>query len=270
MKKTKNSYFGLGAAAVGAAAAFHLLSAVTRDRVIAHTNIRVCSAKIPAELSGYKVAFITDTHYVSEKKLRDAIHRVRARKPDLLLLGGDFPHEREAVRRQLEIIGAVNPPDGIYGVDGNHDKRAELREEMEACSMTLLANTGLSVKDRLYLCGVEDILKGKPNTRKATEHAKNDDFTLLLSHNPDVSMCFPMDSVDLMLSGHTHGGQMNLFGLYAPALSIVSDYGQKFRAGAVKVSGKTVYVSRGVGNHSHLFRVLCQPQILHLTLNGKS
>jgi len=268
MKKTNKNLWKLGAAALGGAAAYHLLSAITRDRIIEHKNISIRSGKITAELYGYKIAFIADTHYVSNQNLRDAVHQVRARRPDLLLLGGDFAHEREAVGRQLEIIGAVQPPDGIYGVSGNHDNQAMLREEMEARSMTLLENTGVSVKNRLYLCGVEDILKGKPDTARAAEHAKEEDFTLLLSHNPDVSMQYPMSKVDLMLSGHTHGGQMSLFGVYAPALSFISDYGQKFRSGQVLARGKTVYVSRGVGNHRHLFRILSQPQILYLTLKG--
>lgn len=268
MKKTNQNFRKLGAAALSSAVAYHLLSALMRDRVIEHKNVCVRSGKIPAELCGYKIAFITDTHYVSDEKLRDAMHQVRARKPDLLLLGGDFAHEREAVGRQLDIIGAVQPTNGIYGVCGNHDKQVILQEEMKARSMTLLANTGVSVRDRFYLCGVEDLLKGKPDTARAVEHAKEDDFTLLLSHNPDVSMRYPMSKVDLMLSGHTHGGQVCLFGIYAPALSFVSDYGQKFRAGRVSARGRTVYVSRGVGNHRRLFRVFAKPQILYLTLKG--
>lgn len=266
MRKTKNALKALGAAVLGGAAAFHLLSAVTCDRVIGHQNIRVRSGKIPAELQGYRMAFITDVHYAPDRALRDAIFQVRARKPDLVLLGGDFARERDNLRRQLDRIAAIQPPDGIYGVGGNHDLREMLREEMEARSMILLENTGVFIKDRLYLCGVEDILKGRPDTLKAAEHAREEDFTLLLSHNPDVSMLYPMDKIDLMLSGHTHGGQVNVLGLYAPALSFASGYGQKFRAGRAEAQGKTVYVSRGVGSHRYLPRVLSQPQILHLTL----
>jgi hypothetical protein len=85
------------------------------------------------------------------------------------------------------------------------------------------------------------------------------DFVILVSHTPDFAENLKTDKIDLMLSGHTHGGEVTFFGLWAPY--IPSDYGQKYRTGIIKTDKTTVLVSNGIGNTFLPIRFFARPQI---------
>ncbi len=106
----------------------------------------------------------------------------------------------------------------------------------------------------------------------ATTESKRDDFVLLLAHNPDITMRQDTSNVDLTLSGHTHGGHVTFFGLWAPALTwntVITDYGQRFMSGwAESRDGTPVYVSRGTGTFERTPRVFARPQVILFTLQS--
>lgn len=181
----------------------------------------------------------------------------------------------ENVEQTMEILSCVQATDGIYGVDGNHDNRKVLFDTMREYGIVPLDNSGVRLRDGLYLGGVQDLWKGKPEVQAAMADAEQDDFKLLLCHNPDVSMKQDTSGADLMLSGHTHGGQATLFGLWAPMLTLpfswpVSEYGQYFMGGWNKGAyGTDIYVSRGVEpSLARYARVFSPPEVVLLTLKG--
>lgn len=88
---------------------------------------------------------------------------------------------------------------------------------------------------------------------------------ILLSHNPDYAEQLNTDLVDLQLSGHTHGGQVTLFGRWAPLLS--SAYGQKYRSGVVSTAHTVVVVSKGIGTITPPVRLFCRPEIVLVRLS---
>jgi hypothetical protein len=244
----------------------HIIHAVTFDQIVEYKEIAFSSEKIPPELDGYKIAFIADTHY-SHNRLRGITERLNNEQIDLLLLGGDYS-ENYGGELCMEILSQVATADGIFGVDGNHDNHELLFENMQAHGIIPLRNTGLYIKDGFFLAGVEDLWQLNPCIETAIDSSTSEDFVLLLSHNPDVAMQQDTTGVDLILSGHTHGGQIALFGIWTPALGFVTEYGNRFKSGwADSHDGTPIYVSRGVGQH--IIRVFARPQVIILTLESK-
>lgn len=248
---------------------FHAASALTYDRRMEYPELTYASPKITPELDGYTVAFITDPHHVPEKKLRKIAANISERNVDLLLLGGDFL-SGAALDKALQIIGGISTKDGIYGVDGNHDDHGKLFAAMEKYGMRPLDNAGVSLHPGLYLAGVQDLWKRQPDVKKSVRNAENDDFVLLLAHNPYLSMIQNTSRVDLMLCGHTHGGQVTFFGLWTPALTnmkYIMKHGQKFVAGWIKAPyGTDVFISRGTGSIRFTPRIYAPPQVIYVTL----
>ena len=251
----------------------HGLRAIIVDSKIRYTDVPFASAAVPESLDGYTIAFVTDVHDISGKKLEQAVEEINRRKPDLLLLGGDFSTRKGSMKRDLEILSEVNAADGIYGVGGTHDNKIVFFPAMRQCSMHPLSNSGVRIKEGFYLAGVDDPRRYSPDIEKALEGAAEGDFVLLLSHEPDNTMTQGTASVDLVLSGHTHGGHVTLFGKWAPALTLIKDitkYGQRFMSGwASSRDGTPVYVSNGTGSYTSVPRSFAQPEVVFLRLEAR-
>ena len=248
----------------------HILSSLTFDKHIQYKNISLHSEKLPAEMNGYQIAFITDTHAMTRQDLKEVVQELNKMQLDLLLLGGDFPSSEDAPFRAMEELSKTVTTDGIYGVEGNHDYYPKLFAAMEQYAIQPLSNSGLHIREGFYLAGVEDLWNRNPNVAEATENAKESDFVLLLAHNPDITMQQDTTAVDLTLSGHTHGGQITFFGIWAPELTLrktITDYGQRFMSGWAKSrDGTPVYVSNGTGYLNGIPRVFARPQVILITL----
>jgi len=222
-------------------------------------------------MDGYKIAFITDTHSIALDDLEKAVSELNRRQPDLLLLGGDYHPSYEDLKCSLEVLSGAVTTDGIYGVEGNHDSYAALFSAMEQNSIHPLSNSGARIRDRFYLAGVADFWNRAADVEGAVEEAKADDFVILVAHNPDITMKQNTKSIDLALSGHTHGGHITVFGIWAPMLTfhkIITDYGQRFMSGwSESRDGVPVYVSNGTGKYTDVPRIFARPQIIMLTLH---
>jgi len=251
-----------------AIALIHIVHALTLSRIIEFKEVRFSAPNIPSEMSGYRIAFVTDTHYISDARLRRVVEKLNRRNVDLVLLGGDFADKLQHMQKSVEILSHIRSTDGIFGVDGNHDVQTRLFAEMEEHGITPLSNSGVLVRKNFFLAGVEDLRKRNPDISKSVKKSNPEDFVLLISHNPDVTMKQSTASVDLMLCGHTHGGQITFFGIWAPIFTFtrhITEYGQRFRFGwAQSRDGTPVFVSRGTGEH--MFRIFSRPQVVLLTL----
>ena len=252
-----------------AVAVIHIISAYTIDRIIAYTEISYSSPRLPKDMDGYVIAFIVDTHDIGAVKLAQIVERVNARNVDLLLLGGDYSwHDSDETMR---ILTGIKTRDGVFGVEGNHDSFKDLKRTMPKYGYTLLADEGLGLKPGFYLGGMTftggDGLA--PSIKNALANARPDDFILLLTHNPDNVQMQNSSQVDLALAGHTHGGEVTLFGLWAPALKQVTIYGHKFKSGWVETThGSKMFISRGIGTSGPI-RVFSQPEVIFITLKAE-
>ena len=248
----------------------HAIHALTLDRIIVYQEISFFSPNLPVEMDGYKIAFVTDIHAVNDRRLQTVVDELSRRQIDLLLLGGDFVWDKDALDSTMELLAQIVTTDGIFGIEGNHDHYQPLFAAMEAQGITPLSNSGVYVREGFYLAGVEDLWNRNPDVEAAIAEAGTDSFVLLLSHNPDVSMQQDTTGVDLILSGHTHGGQLNFFGIWSIGLDsrVISEYRGRFQGGwALSRDGTPVYVCRGIGEFYP--RVFARPEVTLITLIRK-
>jgi len=269
-KKRTGRRIALAALGVGLACVlFHVVHAYTFDKTIEYKEVSLFSPDVPQEMDGYRIAFVSDTHSMPLEHLEQVVEEINNRQVDLLVLGGDFPSGSGALRQSMAILSKVEARDGVFGVEGNHDRPMSLFAAMEEYSITPLSNNGLYIREHFYLAGTKDLWSRSASIAEATDTTTTEDFVLLLSHNPDITMQQDTSGVDLILSGHTHGGQLTFLGLWAPLFtfdSSITDYGQRFRSGwALSRDGIPVYVSNGTGEY--LPRVFSRPQVILITLH---
>ena len=199
------------------------------------------------------------------------VRTTMALAPDLILLGGDYSHrEGRFIAPCFELLAALSAPLGVYGVLGNHDYMhgvAETRAAMKRAGVVELTNRAVPVTlngETLHLAGVDDLWRGQPDVAAALRGVTMSDACVMLSHNPDVAETMRDRRVGLMLSGHTHGGQVAVPGYGAPL--VPSRYGRKYAHGLVEAPATRVYVSAGTGMSVLPVRVGCRPEITRITL----
>ncbi|MGI6154119.1 MAG: metallophosphoesterase [Christensenellaceae bacterium] len=256
---------------VAVIAGIHAVHALTLDQTVEYAETSYYSESLPDHLDGYTFAFITDTHNASPEDLEAVAKRLNAYSLDALFLGGDHALG-DGTWQTMQALSNVNTVDGIYGVEGNHDDYKALFSVMQSYGITPLDNTGVALHDGLYLAGVQDLWNRAPNVDQSVSGAQDGDFVILLCHNPDYSMQADTSRANIILSGHTHGGHITLFGMLAPALLMrvsITDYGQMFMGGwCTGASGTDVYVSRGIGSFRNVPRVFARPQVIIMTLHS--
>lgn len=240
---------------------------------------------LPAAFHGLRVAFLADTHHsanVPLSYLERVVAMTNALSPDLILLGGDYVHRKwddahpsslPFIRPGVGVLGKLRAPLGVFAVMGNHDgwgvHVAAIRAALAENHIPELRNRGVWLTrgaDRLRLAGTEDLWTGRPNVDAALADARAGDAVLLLQHNPDFVEELRDPRVGLVLSGHTHGGQIVVPGFgWAPRVS--SHFGQKYLHGFCRGPGGTpVFVTRGVGTIGPPIRLGCPPEVALLTL----
>ena len=261
---------GLGLGGLGAADAL-----LIEPRWIAIEQVTVPICRLPRELDGLRIVLISDTHcgpWTSPAYVAKAVELANAQFPDLVLLLGDYCHRhRRYIGPGIEPFADLEARDGMLAVLGNHDHwegAPATRRELKRVGATELTNRSAIVSrgaGRIAIGGVDDLWTGQQDPARAFAGVPDDVPRILMSHNPDYAEELPPEvHVDLMVSGHTHGGQVWLPGLGAPLLP--SRYGQKYRAGLVRGPRCEVYVTRGVGTISPPVRFLCRPELTVLTL----
>jgi predicted MPP superfamily phosphohydrolase len=247
-------------------------------RCLVVREIDIVDADIPASFEGSTIAFLTDIHhgpYFSLDRVRNAVARTNALHPDLILLGGDYSYRgAQYIAPCLAALAHLDAPLGTFGVLGNHDHwyDAELtRQRMQAAGIEVLDNQAEWIvrgRDRIRIGGVGDLWEDSQDLSATMLGVQDGDFVILLSHNPDYVENIRTAGVDLVLSGHTHGGQVTLFGLWAPI--VPSRFGQKYRSGVVHTPFATVIISNGIGTIAPPLRLFARPEIVLIHLHAGS
>jgi uncharacterized protein len=230
-----------------------------------------------------KIAHLTDLHFAAAHKQNHLEAWVKAallEKPDLVLLTGDLVHgdvfgklgtNAQVTLEQLgkSLAPLTQAPLGAYAVLGNHDyalrwsgisSMASLQQSLENNGIEVLTNQSKQLRPDLFVAGIDDLWLGNPDLEQALRGIPNNRTTLLMSHNPDVLPTVPA-SVGLMLSGHTHGGQVRLpfFG----ALASVTEFGERYQQGFIQEQALG-FVSRGLGCGTLPIRLFCPAELVLL------
>lgn len=243
---------------------------------------RLALRDLPSALSGLRIVHITDTHYgpyVPLVHIERAVTLSNALSPDLVLLTGDFVHQSpRAISAGVGVFAGLRAKIGCFAVLGNHDHwegEGACRDWFSSISLPVLENQRVFISpdgvsrqergDNLCLAGVGDLWDGEVNLDMALGRVRPGTPRLLLSHNPDLAERIPPAlRLDLILAGHTHGGQIYVPGLGTPISP--SMYGQKYVGGLCAGPRCRVLVSRGVGMSVLPARFGVPPEISLITL----
>lgn len=229
----------------------------------------------------FTIVFFSDTHFgeqYSQEKIEEMVKRINAEEPDYIVFGGDFldSYYRDSARLDLTYLGeqlsrmeAKNKKIAIWG---NHDYGGgtnRIYEDMFTGSgFVLLKNESIPIDNtNIVVKGLDDYLLGNPDT--STGELEEDNFNIILTHAPDIVDEMDMTNVDLVLAGHSHGGQVLL-----PYLTeaILPPGGQEYRKGIYNFqTGKDtkLYVTSGLGTTKIPFRFLNIPEIAVLNVKGQ-
>lgn len=276
----------LGALALAAGKGFY------NSRDLRRISLDVGVQGLPAAFEGLKVGHITDIHagpLVPGRLIRKGVALLMAGRPDMIVLTGDFvsgatrflwttyggfkPHHFDAC---MEALAGLKAPFGVYAVLGNHDfwSGREVADRiisgLQGIGVRVLRNEAVPLKRKdqeLYVIGVDDYWESSYNLTRALKGIPESACRILLSHNPDVNEDIERSRkpVDLIIAGHTHGGQIVVPFLGAPYLP--SPFGQRYRAGLVRDGSRKTYVSRGLGLFFVPIRLNCPPDVTLLTLH---
>ena len=258
-------------------------------RWIKITPVIIESQDIPTSFDGKRIVFVSDIHHgtsLSIERVKKLVERINNLKPDIIILGGDYSsREDKYIEPLFDELKNLKCKCGVFGVMGNHDyfvnggltKKMMARNGIKICdnkSYWLKIN-----RDSIKIGGVDDPEGSKQEIDSTVFDVKKKDFCILISHRPEYIPKINNDLVDLTLSGHTHGGQVTFFGLWAPVLpsangiwatfSLSGDT-QKYRYGLIQ-SKPTMqsYITSGIGTRFPHFRFFCRPEIAVLELKKK-
>lgn len=251
------------------------LTLIALDERLTLRTYTVVSPKLTAEV---RLAVVTDFH--SSDNADDVVAMVASCAPDAVLLVGDLFDDDIANRpteRTLSLMRQLSALYPCYYVSGNHEAwtgemDALYQQTGEAGVTVLRMSSGvLTVRgQRIALCGIPDpyemVFSGAPDTeeqlRQALEDVDSADFTVLLAHRPELLAKYAQFPLDLVVSGHAHGGQVRipgvLNGLYVPN----QGWFPKLAGGAYTQDGTTLIVSRGLAVRTRLPRIFNRPEVV--------
>lgn len=252
-----------------------VLTLIALDERLILRTYTVVSPKLTAEV---RLAVITDFH--SSDNPDDVVAMVASCAPDAVLLVGDLfddDTQNRPTERTLSLMRQLSAQYPCYYVSGNHEawtgEMDALYQQTEEAGVTVLRMSSgvLTVRgQRIALCGIPDpyemVFSGAPDTeeqlRQALEDVDSADFTVLLAHRPELLAKYAQFPLDLVVSGHAHGGQVRipgvLNGLYAPN----QGWFPKLAGGAYTQDGTTLIVSRGLAVRTRLPRIFNRPEVV--------
>ncbi len=229
-------------------------------------KIEIRLERLPKNLEGFRVLHLSDIHhspFTSLEHITRAIEIGNSLQPDMCILTGDYvSHESEYIEPVAEVMGRLESEFGTFACLGNHDHWTDgemMTNAMREANITVLNNEGFrfTAKDSsFWLAGVDDYMVGKTDLRAALRGSFPDEMKLLLAHNPKILNRAARADVDLIFSGHTHGGQVKIRDDEKRILPR-----RKLKNGLYRRKDTQIYITRGIGTVVLPVRYQCPPEI---------
>jgi uncharacterized protein len=251
---------------------------VTRDDEFEVVYKSVTIRNLPEKLKGFRIAMISDIHsgpFMAKEDIEPYVARINSLKPDVILLPGDFIQNKdEEIEVVCETFRHLRAPYGVYGSTGNHDYFADadhVSKELQLAGVNMLRNEHRIIDpngEKLALIGIDDVRSGYPFHSLFRQAARGLDPSIpnvLLCHKPYYLDEAAELGLDLMVSGHTHGGQIVLarvFNTVITPAALISGYIE----GLYRLDATQMYITRGIGMVGLPIRINCPPEISILTL----
>jgi predicted MPP superfamily phosphohydrolase len=257
----------LAASAVGASGAAGVYGYAHERHALGVTRADVAVDGLPPSLTGLRIGLMTDVHRSSTVPHEDVAHAVTtltAERPDLIILGGDYVsfRDRDFVGPAAEALAPLSAPYGVFGILGNHDDDHAVPAALAKNGVEMLRDVRTRVTIRnepVDFVGIRFWTKRQQDIADLTRDSVP--MTVLLAHDPRRLTEAAALRVPLVLSGHTHGGQVVL-----PVFGAVAAHKFPVVAGIGRRDRTTMFVSRGVGTLYVPIRINCPPEVAVLTL----
>lgn len=231
---------------------------------------------LPSFNESLRVAVLSDIHvgpYKNYGWVHDVVTKTNAQNPDVVFLLGDYVFGSFGELGDLDALGELEASLGVYAVLGNHDydndRQYEIKEKLESLGIKVLVNDSeellVSESEKICLAGLGD-LWNKFDFEQTLNDCSNQENILLLSHNPDAVLFEQSHVADLMISGHTHGGQIRLpfFGAVSKIPTVLD---KSFNQGLFESENSKFFVTSGLGETGPRARLFNPPEIAILELN---
>ena len=247
------------------------------------TQVRLALPRLPGSFSGFRIAQVSDIHmggWMTIERLRQVFDTVNKIAPDIVAITGDFMHSydsRVIYDQELLVLEAelkeLATKFEILAVLGNRDYWADasaILGMLQRCGVKPLVNKIHEVqrgKDFYHIAGVDDVIAGQSRLDDVVAELPDKGCAILMAHEPDFAdVSAATGRFDLQISGHSHGGQVNLPLIGAPVLPQLA---HKYPQGLYRVGEMYQYTNRGVGMTEPFIRINCRPEITVFTLESK-
>ncbi len=286
---TRRKFVQGGIVGVSALALAGCMTGISSRGNVELTHRAISIPNLPEKFKGRTITLLSDIHsspFMSGDEMAEIVKMVNSLKSDMIIMPGDYvtSHHNE-IPPFVEAMSELKAPLGIYGSTGNHDYYSgvdEVTAAVEDIGIKMLRNESAYISlegEKLYLVGVDDadsatvksLVEGghAPHIEAAFKGIPETAATILLCHKPYDFDYYSKMNVGLMLSGHTHGGQIVLGRLGGTTLalsSIASHYIEGLYHAPDATSKSQLYVSRGIGTVGLPLRINCPPEITQITL----
>lgn len=268
---------GLVAAPLLAVAATSAYARLVEPHFYRISETDVFIRDLPERFDNFRITQLTDIHHsriLGIDQVRHVVELAQQTKPDMFVLTGDYTTTyRRFIEPCAEALGQLNASDGVWAVLGNHDHYTDpelTTRALQRRHITVLENANTTLQrgpDSLQLSGIDDWSWNFTDWTSAFSGLKPSTPTILLSHQPSVLDLEQTQNVALILSGHTHGGQVRLPGLGAPMRFATRE--MKYDRGLFQRGETQLYVSSGTGVIGLPVRFGVRPEIAVLRLKRK-
>lgn len=248
-------------------------TAIDEANSLSLERVAITLDRLPKKLDGFRVIHLSDIHhspFTGLAHIERTIKVANRLRPDMFVLTGDYvSHERKYIAPAADALGMLEAEFGTYACLGNHDHWTDadlVTRKFEEAGIRMLVNEGFRLDARgasFWLAGVDDHMVGKTDLAAALKGSFPDELKLLLAHNPIIFRQAVRHTVDLTLSGHTHGGQVRIRDKEKKILRP-----RKLTNGLHERKGSQIYITRGIGTVVLPIRYQCPPEISLLEFRG--